>query len=174
MRGDFSKLRYPSRKNYTSVLQQQGRVALDADANEQALIDDHLRALVTADTIGRSGGPAKHEGFEISATLKDEIHIGKGRYYVDGLLVHNEHHRRYTNQPFLVDSGIPAGQTDADLLNSLQNGSITAVQVELHVWQRLITALDDPSLWARQTPRHDCRRCGRWWQQAFRLTAREQ
>ena len=146
MRGDFSKLRYPSRKNYTSVLQQQGRVALDADANEQALIDDHLRALVTADTIGRSGGPAKHEGFEISATLKDEIHIGKGRYYVDGLLVHNEHHRRYTNQPFLVDSGIPAGQTDADLLNSLQNGSITAVQVELHVWQRLVTALDDPSL----------------------------
>ena len=35
MRGDFSRIRFNRRKNYTAVLEQQGRVALDADANEQ-------------------------------------------------------------------------------------------------------------------------------------------
>jgi len=40
MKGDFSRLRFRPDKNYTSVLQQQGRVALDADANEQCAIND--------------------------------------------------------------------------------------------------------------------------------------
>ena len=40
MRGDFSRIRFNPGKNYTAVLEQQGRVALDADANEQCFIED--------------------------------------------------------------------------------------------------------------------------------------
>jgi Family of unknown function (DUF6519) len=145
MKGDFSRLLFPSKKNYTSVLQQQGRVALDADANQQALIDDYLRSVFTTDTLGRAGGPAHDEGFRISVS-NNTIRIGKGRYYVEGFLCFNEHDRSYTNQPFLCDEAIPSSETDSALLNSLQSGSISGIQVSLNVWQRMVTALDDPSL----------------------------
>jgi hypothetical protein len=145
MKGDFSRLRFPSRKNYTTVLQQQGRVSLDADANEQALIDDYLRSVFATDTLGRAGGPAHHEGFRISVS-NNAIRIGKGRYYVEGILCVNEHDRAYTKQPFLCDEAIPPGQTDSALLSSLQSGSISGIQVSLNVWQRMVTALDDPNL----------------------------
>ena len=49
MRGDFSRIRFNRLKGYTAVLEQQGRVALDADANEQCFIDDYLRGRETVD-----------------------------------------------------------------------------------------------------------------------------
>ena len=57
MRGDFSRIRFSPNKNYTAVLEQQGRVALDADTNEQAAINNHLREAETVDVIGPYGGP---------------------------------------------------------------------------------------------------------------------
>ena len=39
MKGDFSRYRFDPAKHYTAVLEQQGRVQLDADANEQRAID---------------------------------------------------------------------------------------------------------------------------------------
>lgn len=146
MRGDFSKLRFRPQKHYTSVLQQQGRVALDADANEQCAINDYLRMTETVDVVGVVGGPVHDEGFKI--TVHDgAIRIGKGRYYVDGILCENEHRLSYSHQPFLVDPD----PTDQTLLGELQGSStqapsINVIQVYLQVWQRLVTALDDPGL----------------------------
>ncbi len=146
MRGDFSKLRFRPQKHYTSVLQQQGRVALDADANEQCAIYDYLRATETVDVVGIVGGPVHDEGFKI--TVHDSaIWIGKGRYYVDGILCENEHRRAYSDQPFLIDPD----PTDQTLLGELQGSStqpasINVIQVYLQVWRRLVTALDDPGL----------------------------
>ena len=146
MRGDFSKLRFKPQKNYTSVLQQQGRVALDADANEQCAIYDYLRSTETVDVVGLVGGPIHDEGFKI--TVQDgAIWIGKGRYYVDGILCENEHRLSYSDQPFLVDPD----PTDQTLLGELQGSStqpasINVIQVYLQVWRRLVTALDDPGL----------------------------
>jgi len=146
MRGDFSKLRFKPQKNYTSVLQQQGRVALDADANEQCAIYDYLRSTETVDVVGLVGGPIQDEGFKI--TVQDgAIWIGKGRYYVDGILCENEHRLSYSDQPFLVDPD----PTDQTLLGELQGSStqpasINVIQVYLQVWRRLVTALDDPGL----------------------------
>jgi len=144
MRGDFSKLRFRPQKNYTSVLQQQGRVALDADANEQCAIYDYLRATETVDVVGIVGGPIHDEGFKI--TVRDgAIWIGKGRYYVDGILCENEHRRAYSDQPFLVDPD-PTDQTLLGELQGSQPASINVIQVYLQVWRRLVTALDDPGL----------------------------
>ena len=62
MRGDFSRIRFNRRKNYTAMLEQQGRVALDADANEQCFIDEYLRRSETVDVVGEFGGPAGDAG----------------------------------------------------------------------------------------------------------------
>ena len=58
MKGDFTRLGFDSGKHYSRVLHQQGRVALDADANEaSAILLHHLRRL-TRDLYGPAGGPA--------------------------------------------------------------------------------------------------------------------
>ncbi len=141
MKGDFSNLRFRPTKHYTSVLQQQGRVSLDSDANEQCAIYDHLRDTETGDFVGRWGGPSDDCGFEI--TVRDgAIHIGRGRYYVEGIFCENEHAQWYSDQLYLLDPN----PTDAELLNELSQGSIDEIQVYLEVWRRLVTALDDPCL----------------------------
>lgn len=58
MKGDFSRFSFDPSKHFTRVLQQQGRVQLDADWNEQAAIFLHYTRALTADLIGAHGGPA--------------------------------------------------------------------------------------------------------------------
>jgi len=142
MKGDFSRIRFTPGQHFTSVLQQQGRVSLDADANEQCAIDEYLRGVQTIDTLGDVGGPRDDAGFRI--TVEDSssrIHISGGRYYVHGLLCESSA-TDYMDQRYLVNSGV----TDEDLLKELSGGKIDAICVELQVWQRLVTALDDPCL----------------------------
>ena len=141
MRGDFSRIRFSPKKNYTAVLQQQGRVALDADANEQAAINNHLREAETVDVIGPYGGPIDNAGFAITAT-NTAISIGPGRYYVQGLVCENDAAIDYGAQPFLINSAT----SESDLLNQLSSGKASAIQIYLEAWERLVTALDDPCL----------------------------
>ncbi|MFE7525845.1 DUF6519 domain-containing protein, partial [Kitasatospora sp. NPDC057542] len=58
MHADFSRLTFRPGKHYSAVLTQQGRVQLDADANEQAAIERYQLRALAADLIGRRGGPA--------------------------------------------------------------------------------------------------------------------
>lgn len=141
MKGDFSRLRFSPNKNYTSVLQQQGRVSLDADSNEQCAINDYLRTTETVDVVGTVGGPIHDEGFQISV-VGDAITIGAGRYYVDGILCENEDLLYYADQPYLINPN-PDGP---ELLAMLREGSISAIQLYLQAWRRLVTDLDDPCL----------------------------
>ncbi|MBC6461725.1 DUF6519 domain-containing protein [Actinomadura sp. HBU206391] len=92
MEGDFSRSTFRPDKRYSAVLAQQGRVQLDADANEQAAIQLHLARTLAADVIGAHGGPQGAAGFEIEyVNPRDQepadLRIGDGRYYVDGILV---------------------------------------------------------------------------------------
>jgi hypothetical protein len=123
------------------VLQQQGRVSLDADANEQCAINDYLRTTETVDVVGAAGGPVNDEGFEISV-VGESIRIGKGRYYVEGILCENNEPLLYAGQRYLINPS-PDGP---EMLASLRQGSIKVIQLYLEVWQRLVTALDDPCL----------------------------
>jgi hypothetical protein len=142
MKGDFSQIWFNPGKHYTSVLQQQGRVALDADANEQCAINNHLRRTETIDVVGGYGAPIDDPGFAITVA-QNEILIGAGRYYVEGLLCENQAGLSYGSQPYLIDPS-PA---DSTLLSELaqQRGRLVT-QVYLQVWQRLVTALDDACL----------------------------
>lgn len=142
MKGDFSRIRFTPAKQYTAVLEQQGRVALDADANEQSAIDDYLRRTETVDVVGEFGAPIGDAGFGITVD-GNEIVIGKGRYYVEGLMCENPSPLAYGSQPYLLD---PSG-SDAEMLTELiRSGGQAAIRIWLEVWQRLVTALDDPCL----------------------------
>src|SRR5579872_2786992 len=141
MRGDFSTFRFEPDKHYTSVLEQQGRVALDADHNEQRAIDETTRRTGIVDIIGPFGGPEHDQGFAIT-TDGHTIQIGAGRYYVAGLLCQNEAVLDYGAQPFLINPAISA----ADLLAELSAGTVDSIRLFLEVWQRLVTPLDDPCL----------------------------
>jgi hypothetical protein len=143
MKGDFSRIRFNPGKQYTAVLEQQGRVSLDADTNEQAAIDDYLRRTETVDVIGAYGAPEHDPGFAITIS-NNQILIGAGRYYVQGLVCENRvDGLPYLGQPYLLNPS----PTDTILLNELaQAGGNSNVQVSLQVWQRLVTALDDACL----------------------------
>lgn len=141
MKGDFSRIRFAPAKHYTAVLQQQGRVVLDADQNEQAAIDAYLRGTELIDVVGPFGGPRSGGGFHIT-TSDGTMWIDRGRYYVHGLLCENERVLSYDGQPYLLNPG----QSASDLFTELRNGTLSTVRVFLEVWQRLVTALDDTCL----------------------------
>jgi Family of unknown function (DUF6519) len=139
MNGDFSRLTFDPSKHYSSVLLQQGRVQLDADGNEQASLGlRYLRAFI-ADIIGPHGGivdsfkviPIAGGNNEIA-----DLEIGTGHYYVDGILCENDaDSTTYLHQPDLFPN-----EHDYPLPNKLP------FLVYLRVFERLITAVQDPQI----------------------------
>lgn len=65
MGSDISRVTFDPDKHYSGVRQQQGRVNLDADWNEQADITAHRVDTETRDVIGSSGSPRDNAGFVI-------------------------------------------------------------------------------------------------------------
>jgi len=86
MKADFSRNTFDPHKHYSAVLQQQGRVQVDADWNEQQLIHAHRSERVGIDVIGPSGAPQANPGFGLGFTADgSDLTITSGRYYVDGI-----------------------------------------------------------------------------------------
>lgn len=139
MKGDFSRETFDRARHYSAVRMQQGRVLIDADWNEQNAIAGYREQTGMRDLIGRCGGPAGNAGFRLVAEpadpAADGLFITEGRYYVDGILVENEAKVALTRQPDLppVPGEKPLGQPGRYLLY-------------LDVWERHITALEDPSI----------------------------
>ncbi|MEP7339644.1 MAG: DUF6519 domain-containing protein [Acidobacteriota bacterium] len=136
MKGDFSRLTFDPKKHYRRVLMQQGRVQVDADWNEQEAINQHRAEVEARDVIGRCGAPIHDAGFRITVNNKGELVIGKGRFYAGGILCENDTDIGYLQQPDLPDTPKPA-----DVLKGQPFGI-----VYLDVWERHITALDDPRI----------------------------
>jgi hypothetical protein len=137
MKGDFSRLTFDPRKHYGGVLLQQGRVQTDADWNEQEAIERYRAQALARELIGPCGGPRDAAGFAIGLSA-GQLLIGAGRYWVDAILVENEAEVAYEAQPDLPDP--PAWRTAAPGTNG------GPVLVYLDVWERHITAIEDPSL----------------------------
>ena len=141
MKGDFTRRTFRRRNHYRGVLLQQGRVALDADWNEQVEIQDHLDRTTTLDTVGRHGAPAGDAGMEIVCATgditkggckADELRISNGRYYVDGILCENEESMPLDAQP--------------DLPGALLNADPGRHIAYLDVWAEHVTVLERPEL----------------------------
>jgi len=143
MRGDFSRYRFDPAKHYTAVLEQQGRVQLDADANEQRSIEAHRLVTETVDVIGTTGAPTHAAGFAVSLRSdNNSLLIGPGRYYVSGLLCEMAAQTDYAQQTFLIG---PQPGIDV-MLADLRAGRASAIQVWLEAWQRMVTPIDDPCI----------------------------
>jgi len=138
MKGDFSRRTFRPERRYAGVLQQQGRVSVDADWNEQVEIGRYQRQALARDLIGPCGGPRDAAGFEI--TPSDDgagLSIGAGRYYAGGLLAENHAACAFDEQPDLLS----AGRHLADA-----TGKPGRYLAYLDVWERLMTAVEDPDL----------------------------
>lgn len=133
MKGDFSRVTYDRRKRHTAVLLQQGRVVTDADWNEAEAIAGGRLEELAAEAIGPTGAPKSEAGFDITPAGADLL-IGKGRYWVDGIRCINDTDTLYTAQPDHPAAVLPPP------------GGTGLYVVYLDVWQRHITALDDPSI----------------------------
>ncbi len=150
MKGDFTRLGFDSGKHYSRVLHQQGRVALDADANEaSAILLHHLRRL-TRDLYGPAGGPAD-SGFSVSvdnSASPAAVWISPGHYYVQGILCENETWTDYTAQPdyLLVPPDANGGGGDALLAWLRQPSAKQPFWLYLDVWERHVSWIEDDSI----------------------------
>jgi len=148
MQGDFTRLTFDRSKHYSSVLNQQGRVALDADWNEQVAIEHHDVRTTRQDVIGLCGGPQGVDaagdplaGFDVT-TDGATLSVTKGRYYVNGLLAEKEATTAITAQPDLpVTSLAQVAGLAADA--TVAAGAYLAY---LDGWERHISALEDGSI----------------------------
>jgi hypothetical protein len=134
MRGDFARVTFDPLMHFTRVLQNQGRVQLEADWNEQGAIFLHLLRSLIIDLAGpawRAGA-----GFTLAwdGAAKD-VTISKGNCYVDGFLCENETDCTFTKQPWgPTPDGDPA--VAGDKVGFLY----------IDAWERHVTAAEVPRL----------------------------
>jgi hypothetical protein len=136
-RFDFSRDTFDRTKHRRSVVSLQGRVTVEADSNEQRRIDLHRSDTTTRDVIGPAGVPLGNNGFLITGGGPD-LGIGAGWMYVEGILCENENACSLLHQPDLPVTKL------ADVPGF--DPSAKAFAVELRVWERDVTPVDDPSL----------------------------
>ncbi|RCJ29439.1 hypothetical protein A6770_22165 [Nostoc minutum NIES-26] len=152
MGGDYTRFTHNPEKDYSAVLKQQGRVDLDADWNEaQEISDRHWRA-ETIDIIGRCAVPSSTpDAFRIQADGTGSFTISKGRMYVDGLLV--ECHGLDPKQYDAVLGELSGSQNLPNTKQPyypkptpLSNTTGTTDLIYIDVWQREVTAIEDPHI----------------------------
>lgn len=163
MHADLSRSTHRPERRYAAVVAQQGRVQLDADLNEQSDLQLHQARRTAADLIGPHGGPTGATGFEVhlvgASGELDTLTIGGGRYYVDGIQVDAD--RPAPDAPVPEDDqNDPApplapehwtywDQPDAHLIPENPADRLPTTYpyaVYLQVWDRLVTAAEDPAL----------------------------
>jgi hypothetical protein len=167
MKGDFTRDTFDPARQFSRVLMQQGRLQLDADANEQTAILLHYLRTLARDLLGPHAGPADDLGFEIvtrdsvpPAELDEKLEsfepdarrrrvladavgagdavIGPGRYYVGGVLVENPRALLYTEQVGYPFNG-------ATTLASLERWD-RGLLAYLDVWERHLTSVEDSDI----------------------------
>jgi hypothetical protein len=130
---DITRETFRPDRHYWGVLRQQGRVDLDADWNEQLRLARHQVLTRTADLVGPDGGPVEENGFELTVAADGKVTIRDGRYYVGGVLCEND-----LPDVLLTDQPDPPGE--------VLPGEAGIHLAYLDVWDRQMTALEDPYL----------------------------
>jgi hypothetical protein len=166
MNGDFktdiTRDTFRLHKHYSRVLMQQGRVQLDSDWNEQVDIFLHYLRTFIADVIGPHGcfddgfkvekytrieqvqdtraRKTKQKSSDTARTSDVPYHflIGRGHYYVHGILCENDRHEHvFSIPPFMR----PTAQSNSD---EEKDESQASYCIYLDVWEREVTYLEDP------------------------------
>lgn len=118
MGADLSRVRFDARADINKVVQQQGRVVLDSDGNEQAdLLDRRMRAQSAdlgsygplPDIAGTAVVPrTTPDAFKLSFA-GTALMLGRGRMYVDGVLAENHGTGTVELDPLLAELRGAAG-----------------------------------------------------------------
>ncbi|WP_405891082.1 DUF6519 domain-containing protein [Streptomyces sp. NBC_00133] len=173
MHADISRITFRPDRHYSAVIAQQGRVQLDADANEQTAIQLVQARTTAADLIGQHGGPRGATGFELhflgGSRELDDLSIGGGRYYVDGILLdatrpqpgvpvvddaHDAHSTEEGEKDAPAETQPPATWTYWDQPDGHRDPERPGDRLPsqfpylayLKVWERSVTAAEDPLL----------------------------
>lgn len=134
---DISRVSFDPSKHYSRIVHQQGRVTLDADANEQTAVLLHYLRTVVADVLGPAAAPLGAPGFAVTRIAQDpdrDLTIGTGRLYVDGVLVENDARTTYLTQS--------EGYVDPERAPVPQGPALAY----LRAWEREITVIQDPAI----------------------------
>ena len=147
---DISRVSFVPRKNYSSPIEQQGRVALDADGTEAWAIQDRHWRSETYDLANRVHVPVGvPDSFRIDVVAGNLV-IQPGRLYVDGLQAENHGEAPFAFDPLLAEmrGTSPVRFDDQPYRPGFVPGPPTPGRhvIYLDVWQRTVTALQDPSL----------------------------
>src|SRR5438045_3255816 len=117
MTGDYSRFTFDPRKRFSGVLQQQGRVQLDADWNEAVAIFKRRMRVQALDTFGPVGVAqlTTPDAFEVSVVAgppPPDLALKPGRIYIDGILAElfPDEAASYLKQPFFPEPPpLPSG-----------------------------------------------------------------
>ena len=149
MKGDFSRLTFDPRRGYAGVYRQQGRVELDADWNEAADIARRRERLSVVDALGRCAiSRLTPDAFRIAIDDAGSLTIAPGRIYVDGLLAECFGEGRERVDPILGElvGSEPVAYERQPFVPQPEPLPSPPYVVYLDVWERSVTAAEDPSL----------------------------
>lgn len=136
MKGDFARVTFDPARHYSQVMQQQGRVTLEADWNEQAGIQLFLLRTMIADLVGPCWAPGT--GFAITTQPHaTDWQLAPGHFYVDGILCQNQAMCTLGNQPYAPAPADSGGDWTSPP---------TSFALWLDVWERHLSAIEAPGI----------------------------
>jgi hypothetical protein len=119
MSGDYSRYGFDPTKDFSAVLMEQGRPLTDRDWNDQAIGLSRRLQAGSYDTFGAAVAPATTpNAFELTFDASDALWIGRGRMYVDGLMVENHGTGPLTNIIRRVGVNTPTAQSRAGIVSA--------------------------------------------------------
>lgn len=150
MKGDFARVSFDPALHYSQVFQQQGRVLLEADWNEQGQIQLQLLRTLVRDLVGPCW--AAGSGFAIAASTTNadgsnkplpltDWQLAPGHFYVDGILCVNEAACTLAQQPHAPtpDYGVADGKSGFE-------NPPKGYALWLDVWERHLCAVEAPGI----------------------------
>ncbi|MCW3475296.1 DUF6519 domain-containing protein [Limobrevibacterium gyesilva] len=154
---DISRKLFQPAKHYAGAVYQQGRVTLDSDQNENAMLaGEELRRLIFEAICG---GGSPNGGFTVGSVttaprpddpqvLTYDFPLGAGSFYLGGLRFEAGAAETFLGQSdwlqIAPDGGLPAPPTAADLAGGHRNDLVW-----LEAWEQCVTATEDSEILER-------------------------
>lgn len=147
MKGDFARVTFDPANHYSQVFQQQGRVLLEADWNEQGRIQQYLLRSFITDLVGPCW--AAGTGFTIATgdangkpftPAPSAWTLSAGHFYVDGILCELEQGCTLATQP-----NLPTPDDTDDHGNGFASAP-SQYALWLDVWERHLSYVEAPEI----------------------------
>jgi hypothetical protein len=149
MASDRARVSYDPSRKWRGVIGQQGRVTVEADWNEAAMIGEERDRQAALDVIGRVGTPDR--GYAVTAAPRrkrpgpgpGDLTIGRGTLYLGGERLDLTEKVRYSAQPDWLDhSTDPMWRAE----HARHDGDLRHELVYLLASGQEVSAVEDPAL----------------------------